>query len=71
MYILFFELRDLAATYKAQVHTRRRCGWDETYCFVEGLQTLADLAWPFMEHHAKEEVTDQFLHEMDNHELSV
>ncbi len=33
---------------------------------------MADLAWPFMDYHAKEEmVVDQFLLGMHNHELSV
>ncbi len=39
---------------------------------MEALQCLADMAWPFMDHHAKEDLmVDQFLQGMDSHELSV
>ncbi len=39
---------------------------------VEALQRLDDMAWPFMDSQAKEElVGDQFLLGMDNHDLSV
>ncbi len=39
---------------------------------MEALQRLADMAWPFMDGQAKEElVVDQFLLGMDNNELSV
>ncbi len=35
-------------------------------------KALADMAWPFMDHHTKEDlVVDQFLQGMDSHELSV
>ncbi len=40
--------------------------------YVQTLQCLADLVWPFMDYHAKEEmVVDQFLLGMGNDELSV
>ncbi len=39
---------------------------------MEVLQRLADMAWPFMDYHAKEDmVADQFLQGMDGHKLSV
>ncbi len=39
---------------------------------MEALQKLADMAWPFMDHYAKEElIVDQFLMGMDSHELNV
>ncbi len=45
---------------------------EDMYTYVETLQCLADLVWPFMDYHAKEEmVIDQFLLEMGDHELSV
>ena len=35
---------------------------EATYTYVETLQRLVDLAWPFMDYHAKEEmIVDQFL----------
>ncbi len=40
--------------------------------YVEALQRLVDIAWPFMEAQAKKElVVDQFLMGMESHELSV
>ncbi len=64
--------RDLTVTYKAQFRSRRRHQTDDIYTYVETLQCLADLAWPFMDYHAKEEmVVDQFLLGMDNHEIIV
>ncbi len=67
-----FQHRDLTATYKAQFRSRRRRQTEDIYSYVETLQRLADLAWPFMDYHAKEEmVIDQFLLGMGNHELSV
>ncbi len=40
--------------------------------YVEALQRLADLVWPFIDCHAKEEtVVDQFLLGMGNHLFSV
>ncbi len=45
---------------------------EDIYTYVETLQHLADLAWPFMDYNAKGEmVIDQFLRGMGNHELSV
>ena len=67
-----FQPRDLTATYMAQFRARRRRNMEEIYSYVEALQCLADMAWPFMDHHAKEDlVVDQFLQGMDSHELSV
>ena len=67
-----FQLRDLTATYKAQFRARRRRNGEEIYSYAEALQRLADMAWPFMDHYAKEDmVVDQFLQGMDSHELSV
>ncbi len=67
-----FQPRDLTARYKAQFRCRRRCQMEDIYTYVETLQHLADLAWSFMDYHAKEEiVAHQFLLGMGNHELSV
>ncbi len=67
-----FQPRDLTATYKAQFRSRCRCQMEDIYTYVETLQHLADLAWPFMDYHAKEKmVVDQFLLGMGNNELSV
>ncbi len=45
---------------------------EDIYTYVETLQHLADLAWPFMDYHTMEEmVVDQFPLGMVNHELSV
>ncbi len=67
-----FQPRDLTATYKAQFRSCRRRQTEDIYTYVGTLQHLADLAWPFMDYHAKEEmVVDPFLLEMGNYELSV
>ncbi len=67
-----FQPRDLTATYKAQFRSRRRRQTEDIYAFVEALQKLADMAWPLMDHNAKEElIVDQFLMGMDSHELNV
>ncbi len=67
-----FQPRDLTAMYKAQFRSYCRCQTEDIYTYVETLQRLADLAWPFMDYHAKEEmVIDQFLLGMGNHELSM
>ncbi len=59
-------------TYKAQFRSRRQRQTVDTYTYVETLQHLADLAWPFMDYYAREEmVIDQFLLGMGNHELNV
>ncbi len=66
-----FQPRDLTATYKAQFRARRRRNTEEIYSYVEALQRLVDMAWPFMDHDAKEDlVVDQLLQGMDSHELS-
>ena len=60
------------ATYKAQFRSRHRRQMEDIYTYVETLQHLANLEWPFMDCHAKEEtVVYQFLLGMGNHELSV
>ncbi len=42
------------------------------HTYVEALQRLADMAWPFMDAQTKEElVVDQFLMGTESHELSV
>ena len=51
-----FQPRGLTATYKAQFRFRRRRQTEDIYTDVETLQHLADLAWPFMDYHAKEEM---------------
>ena len=51
-----FKARDLMATYKAQFRARRRPHNEEIYPFVEALQRLANMAWPFMDGQAKEEL---------------
>ncbi len=67
-----FQPRDLTAMYKSQFRSRRRRQTEDIYTYVETLQRLADLAWPFMDYHAKEEVVvDQFFLGMGNHELSM
>ena len=58
--------------YKAQFRSRRRCHNEDIHTYVEALQRLADMAWPFMDAQAKEElVVDQFLMGIESHELSV
>ncbi len=45
---------------------------EDIYTYVEALQRLTDLAWPFMDYHVKEEVVIyQFLLGMGDHKLSV
>ncbi len=51
-----FQPRDLTATYKAQFRSRHRRQTEDIYIYVETLQRLADLAWQFMDYHAKEEM---------------
>ena len=51
-----FQLRDLTATYKAQFRSRRRRQTEDIYAFLEALQKLADMAWPFMDHYANVQV---------------
>ncbi len=67
-----FQPRDLTATYKAQFRSRRQRQTEDIYIYIETLQHLANLTWPFMDYHTKEEmVVDQFFPGMGNHELSV
>ncbi len=63
-----FQHRDLIAMYKAQFRYRHRRHNED----IHTLQCLADMAWPFMDAQAKEELlVDQFLMGMESHELSV
>ncbi len=67
-----FQSRDLMATYKAQFRYHPRHKIEDIYTYVEALQHLAELAWPFLDYHTKENmVADQFLLGMGNHELIV
>ncbi len=60
------------ATYKAQFRSRRRCQREDIYIYVETIHRLADLAWPFMDYHTKEQMfVDQFLLGTGNYELSA
>ncbi len=55
-----------------QFRSRSRCQTEDTYTFLEALQHLDDLAWPFMDYNAKEEmVIDRLLLIMGNHELRM
>ncbi len=57
---------DLTATYKAQFHSRPGRNSEEIYCYMEVLQRLGDMAWPFRDYYAKEDmVVDQFLQGMN------
>ncbi len=67
-----FQPRDLTVTYNAQFRSSCRRQTEDIYTYVETLQRLAILAWPFMDYHAKEEiVVDQLLLRVGNHKLSV
>ncbi len=67
-----FQARYLTATYKAQFRSRRRKHNEDIHTFIEAVQRLYDMAWPFMDSQAKEElVVDQFLLGVENHELNV
>ena len=64
--------RDLTATFKAQFCSMCRRHNEDIHTYVKALQRLANMAWPFMDGQAKEElVVDQFLMGMESHELSV
>ncbi len=66
------QARDMRAMYKVQFRSHHRRQMEDIYTYIETLQCLIDLAWPFMDYHAKQEtVTNQFLLRMGNHELSV
>ena len=67
-----FQPKDLTVTYKAQFRSHRRSQTEDIYIYVENLQHLADLAWPFMGYHAKDEMAiNQFLLGMGKHKLGV
>ncbi len=58
--------------HKAQFWSRRRHHNEDIHTYIKALQRLADMAWPFMDAQAKDElVVDQFLMGMESHELSV
>ncbi len=48
-----FQPRDLTATYKAQFRAQRKRHNEDMHTFVEALQHLADMAWPFVDGQAK------------------
>ncbi len=63
---------DLTSAYKAQFRSRRRQRGEDIHTYVDVLQKLAQMAWPFLDPLAREEmVADQFLTGLDNHELRV
>ncbi len=67
-----FQLRDLLATYKAQIWPRQRYQSGDIYSYVEALQWLTNLVFTVLDYHAREEIViDQFLPGMGNHELSI
>ena len=67
-----FQPRDLTSAYKAQFRAWRRQRNEDIHTYVDVLQKLAEMAWPFLDPLAREEmVVDQFLTGLDNHELRV
>ncbi len=67
-----FQPRDLTSAYKAQFRARRRQRNEDIHTYVDTLQKLAEMAWPYLDPLAREEmVADQFLTGLDNHELRV
>ena len=67
-----FQLRNLTSVYKAQFRARRRQRNEDIHTYVDTLQKLAEMAWPYLDPLAREEmVADQFLTGLDNHELRV
>ncbi len=67
-----FQQRDLTSAYKAQFRARRRQRNEDIHTYVDTLQKLAEMAWPYLDPLAREEmVADQFLTGLDNHELRV
>ncbi len=67
-----FQPRDLTSAYKAQFRARRRQRNEDIHTCVDTLQKLAEMAWPYLDPLAREEmVADQFLTGLDNHELRV
>ena len=67
-----FQLRDLPFVHKAQFRARRRQRKEDIHTYVDTLQKLAEIAWPYLDSLAREEmVANQFLTGLDNHELRV
>ena len=67
-----FQPCDLTSAYKAQFRARGRQRNEDIHTYVDVLQKLAEMAWPFLDPLAREElVADQFLTGLDNHELRV
>ncbi len=67
-----FQPRDLTSAYKAQFRARRRQRNEDIHTYVDTLQQLAEMGWPYLDPLAREEmVADQFLTSLDNHELRV
>ncbi len=68
----WFQPRYLTSAYKAQFQARRRQRNEDIHTYVDVLQKLAEMAWPFLNPLAREEmVADQLLTGVDNHELRV
>ncbi len=68
----WFQPCDLTSAYKAQFRARRRQRNEDIHTYVDVLQKLAEMAWPFLDPLAREEmVADQFLTGLDNHALRV
>ncbi len=68
----WFQPRDLTSAYKAQFRARRRQRSEDIHTYVDTLQKLAEMAWPYLDPLAREEmVADQILTGLDNHELRV
>ncbi len=62
----------LTASYKAKFCAQRCRSSEEIYSYVEALQHLADMVWPFVDYYTKEDmVIDQFIQAKDNNELSI
>ncbi len=67
-----FQPRDLTSAYKAQFRARRRQRNEDIHTYVDVLQKLAEMAWPFLDPLAREDmVADQFLTGLGNHALRV
>ncbi len=55
------QLRDLTSAYKAQFRARRRQRNEDIHPYVDTLQKVAEMAWPYLDPLAREEmVSDQF-----------
>ncbi len=60
----------MTVAYKAQFRARRRQRNNDIHTYVDVLQKLAEMAWPFRDLLVREEmVAVQFLTGLNNHEL--